>query len=273
MLQFWRRARTFSFRRKCNGARSFGLVEFPLLRNPLFKWTEERRHHVKLVRTPVPIHALAAGSRGCWYLFILFESWKFRERVPVYLANLLPRSRFEVGISRNASDNVEPHVLLAHWDLNVFRLLFLFGKPSGLDIKSGFFVDFTYCAVKILFTLVDLSPGEAPVGTFLPAFYEDDMLHLLVEKDSATDRNTGFVGQEFRKRCRVVMMRPFRHQRTMLENAESELPKTHRGEIWVQRPYKILVKPLGLFDLETYSLDRLQFFAWEVDDEANTKVI
>jgi len=60
----------------------------------------------------------------------------------------------------------------------------------------------------------------------------------------------------------------------VLEHELGELAQVHGWQVvGVERTDEVFVKPLGLLDLEAYSLHRLQFFIGEVDDEADAEIV
>ena len=59
----------------------------------------------------------------------------------------------------------------------------------------------------------------------------------------------------------------------MLKNEQTEISEVERWQFWVQRPYEVFVEPLRFFDLKAYSLNGLQFFFGEIDDESYAQVI
>ena len=54
---------------------------------------------------------------------------------------------------------------------------------------------------------------------------------------------------------------------------QTEVSEVERGQIRVQRTYKVLVEPLCFFYLKAYSLNRFELFSWKIYDEAYAKVI
>lgn len=58
----------------------------------------------------------------------------------------------------------------------------------------------------------------------------------------------------------MMVGREFGQQRAMLKYQEAELLEIHRGQGGVEGSDEVLVEPLCLFDLETYSLNGLEFF-------------
>ena len=59
----------------------------------------------------------------------------------------------------------------------------------------------------------------------------------------------------------------------MLEDAQAEITEGERWKVWIEGADEVFVEPLCFFDLEAYSLYRFQFFLWQIDYEAYTKVI
>ena len=56
----------------------------------------------------------------------------------------------------------------------------------------------------------------------------------------------------------------------MLEDPQTERSQGQRRKRGVKRADEVLVEPLCLFYLETYSLDGFELFGWEVYDEPDT---
>ena len=54
----------------------------------------------------------------------------------------------------------------------------------------------------------------------------------------------------------------------MLKYDQTEISEVERWQFRVQRPYEVFVEPLCFFDLKAYSLDRLELFFGEIDDES-----
>lgn len=71
----------------------------------------------------------------------------------------------------------------------------------------------------------------------------------------------------------MVIMGPLRHERAVLKDAQGKLAEFEGRQVWVEWPDKVLVKPLSLLNLETYSLNGFEFFPWEVYNEPNAEVI
>ena len=59
----------------------------------------------------------------------------------------------------------------------------------------------------------------------------------------------------------------------MLEYPETERPEGERRERRIKGPNKVLVEPLRLLYLETYSFDRFELFGGKVYDKADTEII
>jgi hypothetical protein len=110
-------------------------------------------------------------------------------------------------------------MLFAHGDFNELDVLFTLDQPGFTNIVTSFLVDLTDGTVEILFILVDFPTGKAPIGALLPAFDEDDLVHLMIQHDSSTNRHPGLVGQELGERCQVVILRPICHERTVLKDS------------------------------------------------------
>lgn len=56
----------------------------------------------------------------------------------------------------------------------------------------------------------------------------------------------------------------------MLKYEQAEISEVERGQVWVQRTYEVLVKPLCFFHLKAYSLDGKELFFREVNYKAYT---
>jgi hypothetical protein len=164
-------------------------------------------------------------------------------------------------------------MLFAHGDFDELDFLIILDQSGFTNIVASFLVDFTDGTVEILLVLVDFSTGKAPVGALLPAFDEDDLIHLTIQHDSSTNRHPGLVGQELGERCHVVILRPICHERTVLKDSQGERLKGERRQGRIERPDKILVEPLCLLNLEAYPLNRFQFFTRQVYNEADAQVI
>ena len=150
----------------------------------------------------------------------------------------------------------------------------------GLDqvslpqVVARLFPDFTDGAIEIRLFLVDLAAGKTPLGTLLPALDQDGVGHVLVEHDGAAHRDPCLVGEELLVGLLVQLFRVGGEEGAVLEHELGELAQVHRRQVvGVQRPDEVFVEPLGLFDLEAYSLHRLQFFIGQVDDEAHAEVV
>lgn len=70
-----------------------------------------------------------------------------------------------------------------------------------------------------------------------------------------------------------MLLRELAQQWAMLKYHHAEPLQVHGRQGRVEGADEILVEPLRLLDLEAYSFDRLEFFLWKIDDEANTEVI
>ena len=55
---------------------------------------------------------------------------------------------------------------------------------------------------------------------------------------------------------------------TVLKYDQTEISEVERWQFRVQRSYEVFVEPLCFFDLKAYSLDRLELFVGEIDDES-----
>jgi hypothetical protein len=59
----------------------------------------------------------------------------------------------------------------------------------------------------------------------------------------------------------------------VLKEPKTETTEGHGGERGVERADEILVEPLCLFDLKTYSGHRREICFWQIDDKSYTEVI
>jgi hypothetical protein len=99
----------------------------------------------------------------------------------------------EIRLHRNVAEDVESDLLLSHRDLDVLDLIMLRHQSSLPDVKTGLLVDLTDGAIQIVLILVDLSSGEAPVGTLLPSLDQHGRVHLLVQQDGTPDGDSRLV--------------------------------------------------------------------------------
>lgn len=236
-------------------------VEFALLCDPLLQGTNKWCHHVKL-----------AGI-GCIVVSILFESGQIRELIPLNLADLLPRPGRKLRIHGYTSKDVKPHMLFAHRDLDVLDVLFVLDQASFSEIQARFLMHLSDRAVQVLLILVDFTARKTPTRTLLPPFYQDHMVHGIVEQDRASHGDPSLVGQELGKGGDVMVVRPLRHEWAMLKDAHRKRLEGQRREGRIERPNKVLVEPLRLFNLEADALNRLEFLPRQVYDKPHTQVI
>jgi hypothetical protein len=150
----------------------------------------------------------------------------------------------------------------------------------GLDqislsqVVARLFPDLSYSAIQVRLFLVDLSAGETPFRALLPSLDQYRVCHILVEHDGAAHGDACLVGEELFVGLLVQLFRVGGEERAVLEHELGELAQVHRGQVvGVERADEVFVEPLGFLDLEAYSLDRLQFFIGQVDDEAHAEVV
>ena len=159
------RRRLFSKTVLCTGISHTRTVLPFLVRNPPLQLPHKRRDHVKLASISTRPVAIA--------LLVLLETRQILERIPLNLANLLPRLGLEIGILGHASEGEEAHVLLTHSDVEMLDLVLVLGDQARLrDVVARLLPDLADGAVEILLVLVDLAAGKGPRGALLPASHE-----------------------------------------------------------------------------------------------------
>lgn len=185
-------------------------------------------------------------------------------------ADLVPRLGLKVSVHGHSPEHIHPDILFPHVRLDA-RLLGLFRDQARLaHIEPGLFIGFSQRTIQILLVLVDLAARKAPTGSLLPSLDQKHLIHGIIQQDRATHRHAGLVREELGEGRQMLILREGRKERTMLEDAQTEATKGHGREGRIQRSNEILVEPLGLLDLEAYSLDRAEFFLREIDDETDT---
>lgn len=93
-----------------------------------------------------------------------------------------------------------------------------------MKVQAGLFVDLADSAIHVVFILVDLATGKAPVGALLPALHQDNGVHRVVEHDRATDRDSRFVLEELFEGFGMIFDGERRKKRTVLEDPKTKCP-------------------------------------------------
>ena len=79
-----------------------------------------------------------------------------------------------MSVHRDISEDVQPDMLLAHRDINIFHFFCFRDQASSPDVVTSLFVYLANGTIKIIFILVDFSSGEAPIRSFFPALDKHD---------------------------------------------------------------------------------------------------
>lgn len=95
----------------------------------------------------------------------------------------------------------------------------------------------------------------------------------MVQHDGAANGDSRFVLEELLECLRMILDGKGSEERAMLKNSQTKSPQRHRRQGRVQWPNEIFIKPLRFLDLKAYSGNRRQVFLWEVDDEADAKIV
>jgi hypothetical protein len=242
-----------------------------LLFYPLLQRAQKRCDHVEAVFFD---QVLSIALLLLLYLILPPQCRQIRELVPIDLGNFLPRPRLKVCVHGYSAEDVQHHTLFAHRDGNLLHVFFGLDQVSLPQVVACLLPDLSYSAIEIRLFLVDLSAGKTPFCALLPALDQDSVCHVLVEHDGAAHRDPGLVGEELFVGLLVQLFRVGGEERAVLEHELGESAQVHRGQVvGVERTDEVFVEPLGFLDLEAYSLDRLQLFIGQVDDEAHAEVV
>lgn len=93
------------------------------------------------------------------------------------------------------------------------------------------------------------------------------LVHGLVENDGSADWHSDLVLHKVGERS-FVLVGPFVQQWTVLKELCRKVFEIEAWEGRVLLPYKVLVEPMGLLDLEADAFYRGQFLVRDIDDEA-----
>lgn len=192
---------------------------------------------------------------------------------PLNLADLFSRLGHKIGVLRDTTEDEELHVLGSHGLLDVFDPPRICDQAGSFDVEASLFPCFADSAIQVVFILVYLAAREAPRAILLPAFDQQDLVHVVVQQDSAANWHTVLVLQETVEGISHVLLGPVLEERASLCDALEERFQAEGRQGWVKWTDEVLVEPLCFLDLEAYSLDAGKFFCGYVDNEPDTEVI
>lgn len=247
----------------------------PLLVDPPLQGGEKGSNHVELVGADggVVVGFLDMLAAALVVVVVVAVRRQAGQAVELNLADLLAGLRLEDCVERDAAEDKHAQVLLSHGDVDRVDVAVVGDEAGFLDVVARLLPDFSYGADKVILVLVDLASGEGPGRVLLPALDEEDLVHVVVEQDGASDGDAGLVGHELVEGQGVEVVRVAGGEGAVLQDARGKLPQVQLRQRRVQRTDKVFVEPLGLLDLEADSLDRLEFFLGQVDDKTDAQVI
>lgn len=156
-----------------------GLVlDLPLVLNPSAELSEEWRN-LESLESP-------SCSRGA-VLTLPFPApaRQLCQFVPPDVSNFFPGLRLEWKVHRHVGTNEEHDFLATYLQLELLQFAMLWYESVQLRVEAGLLVCLSHSTGQILFALVHLPPWEHPRSPFVPASYQYNRVHGVVQQDEA----------------------------------------------------------------------------------------